>query len=335
MGVNMITRSRYLRRFVGRPYVYAHTWIWKHLPSSLSSSRAGWTYGSHLQWLVQMHLTRKQRSGTFFFRNRPELELLTRLLNTKASTLDLAILGCSKGAEVYSYVYTICRVRPDLKVNLNAVDIDRDVVEFAKEGVYSLEKCRPHGNSNSRSLSAFEVLTVKTFGDQGESVFDRMTPDEIKAMFECDGEKASIKSQFREGITWLVRDAGDPKLRDILGLQDAVVANRFLCHMCPIQAEICLRNLSRLVKPGGYLFVSGIDLRIRSKVARELNWKPVVELIDEVHEGDPSLREDWPLEYWGLEPLDRRRDDWERRYASVFQIGEEFQTDASEGVGTS
>ena len=107
-----------------------------------------------------------------------------------------------------------------------------------------------------------------------------------------------------------------------LGLQDIVVANRFLCQMHPDEAEACLRNLARLAKGGGYLFVSGVDLGVRSKVARELGWRPVTDLIMEIHEGDAPLRRDWPLEYWGLEPFDLGRGDWKHRYASVFQLPE-------------
>jgi hypothetical protein len=33
----------------------------------------------------------------------------------------------------------------------------------------------------------------------------------------------------------------------LLGLQDIVIANRFLCHMEPRDAERCLRNIARLV----------------------------------------------------------------------------------------
>jgi hypothetical protein len=47
----------------------------------------------------------------------------------------------------------------------------------------------------------------------------------------------------------------------------------------------------------------------------------VTELIREIHDGDPSLRQDWPLQYWGLEPFDGRRSDWKMRYSSVFQVG--------------
>jgi chemotaxis methyl-accepting protein methylase len=260
--------------------------------------------------------------GTFFFRNRPELKLLTRLLNSKrrGATLDLTILGCSKGAEVYSFAYSIRSTRPDLKLNLRALDIDANVVEFAKDGVYSLKSVREQG-SNTVPVIPGGDLVAKTFGDQATSVFERMSPEEIDAVFERDGDRVSVKPRFREGLTWQAGDAGDPKLIGALGLQDIVVANRFLCHMQPGDAEFCLRNLANLVKPGGRLFVSGVDLDVRTKVARELGWIPVNELIREIHEGDSSLRRDWPLQWWGLEPFDERRNDWKLRYASVFQLG--------------
>jgi hypothetical protein len=54
---------------------------------------------------------------------------------------------------------------------------------------------------------------------------------------------------------------------------------------------------------------------------RELGWTPITDLVEEIHEGDPSLRRDWPLHYWGLEPLDRKRRDWQLGYASIFRLG--------------
>jgi hypothetical protein len=82
-----------------------------------------------------------------------------------------------------------------------------------------------------------------------------------------------------------------------------------------------LCSLARLVKPGGYLFVSGIDLDVRTKVAIDLGWIPVPDLLEEIHNGDPSVRRDWPWRYWGLEPFDSKRPDWRTHYAAVFQLG--------------
>ena len=68
---------------------------------------------------------------------------------------------------------------------------------------------------------------------------------------------------------------------------------------------MCLRNIERLVKPGGHLFVSGIDL----------------DLLREVHEGDVSLKNGWPLEWYAQEAFCHDLPGWRIRYASVFQIG--------------
>jgi chemotaxis methyl-accepting protein methylase len=211
----------------------------------------------------------------------------------------MAVVGCSNGAEVYSIMSAIRSTQPDLKVTMHAMDISREVVDAAREGVYAL---------------GFSELV-------NEAILERMTEDEIRKMFDTDGHQLSVKSWIKEGIVWAVGDAEDPQLVDILGYQDFVVANRFLCHMEPVDAERCLRNIARLVDAGGYLFVSGIDLDVRTKVAKDLGWKPVGDLLEEIHDGDPSLKLGWPWKYWGLEALDKRRHDWRVRYASVFQLG--------------
>jgi hypothetical protein len=81
------------------------------------------------------------------------------------------------------------------------------------------------------------------------------------------------------------------------------------------------------VSPHGYLFVFGVDLGVRAKVAEDLGWYPVLELLEEIHEGDPCMKTLWPWHYAGLEPLTKRRQDWRRRYAAAFELGP-----SSEGV---
>jgi chemotaxis methyl-accepting protein methylase len=264
-----------------------------------------------------------QSFGTFFLRNRPELELMGRLLSEKScgSTLHISVLACSKGAEVYSMLWAIRTARPDLKVCMYGVDISEEILAFAERGVY-LRNGAGQDKLNDTDMTLGADVEWNTSRDQRSSIFERMTDGEIEAMFDLDGDLARIRPFLKEGITWLRADATDPKLKRILGPQEIVVANRFLCHMKPAAAECSLRAIARLVKPGGYLFVSGVDLAVRAKVANEMRWKPVTDLIREIHEGDSSLRMGWPLEYWGLEPLRDDRRDWKIRYASVFQIDE-------------
>jgi SAM-dependent methyltransferase len=254
-----------------------------------------------LHTLVCLSARRQQYFGTFFLRNRPALELMRRLARQKphGSTLRIAVLGCSIGAEVYSILWIIRSARPDLKVLLEAVDISKEILSFAEKGIYS--------SDTSQFVSA--------------SIFERLTEAEMVEMFDWEGDRAKIKSWLREGITWHLGDAVDPKLINILGPIDMVVASNFLCHMTRADAEKCLGNIARLVSPGGYLFVSGVDLDVRTKVALDLGWEPVRELIVEIHDGDRSVRADWPWEWWGLEPLNRGRQDWQTRYAAAFRIG--------------
>jgi SAM-dependent methyltransferase len=274
--------------------------VWCCLPPSITCLGPVRSYGDFVHALARIRSARAQAFSTSFLRNRPELELIRRLLQKKSSgeSLRVAVLGCSMGPEAYSIAWRIRSARPDLKLILGAVDISPGAVEFAKRGVYSLTNSEP---TNS-------------------AIFERMTAEEKEEFFDINGQSASVKPWIKEGIQWRVGDVGEPDVVDALGPQDMVVANNFLCHMVPSEAERCLRNIARLVSPYGYLFASGIDLDVRTKVARDLGWRPVQELLEEVHDGDPCLRTHWPWHYGGLEPLNKRRRDWRIRYAAAFQV---------------
>jgi SAM-dependent methyltransferase len=230
----------------------------------------------------------------------PGLELMGRLAQTKAkdSTLNVAVLGCSVGAEVYSILWVLRSACPSLEIVVHAADISPEVVKVGKAGVYA------PGMS--------DVV--------GDGIFERLTDRERHQIFDWDGNTGRVKDWLREGIEWHVDDACDPELGSRIGRHDIVVASNFLCHMDPATAERCLRNTAQLVTPGGYLFVSGVDLDVRATVARDLRWEPVVDLLEEIHDADPALRSHWPWEWAGLEPLDRRRSDWRTRYATAFRI---------------
>ena len=281
-------------------YLRVNQAIWERLPAMLRESRIAHAYGGFIHALVRHRAQRRQYFGTFFLRNRPKLEQIRRLVVQREldAPLRIAVLGCSIGAEVYSVLWTIRSARPDLKVRMQAADISREVLEVAERAVY----------------------TSASSGLVGSSIFERLTPEESLAIFDWQGETATVKPWLRAGIEWHEADVSQSSLIETLGPQDIVVASNFLCHMPPRLAEACLRNLVRLLRPGGYLFVPGVDLEVRSKVARDLGWKPVPDLIREIHDGDPSVRGDWPREWWGLEPLNDRRRDWQLRYAVAYRI---------------
>lgn len=281
-------------------YLRLNKRMWKRLPSRMRNLYPVRSYVAWLHTVVCLRARRQMFLGTFFLRNRPALELMRRLADQRprGATLRIAVLGCSIGAEVYSVLWSIRSARPDLKVLLDAVDISKEILSFAEKGIYAPD--------TSQLVNA--------------SIFERLTETEKAEMFDWEGDQAKVKSWLREGITWQLADAADPELINTLGAQDMVVASNFLCHLAPADAEKCLGNMARLVRAGGHLIVSGVDLDVRTKVALDLGWEPVRELMAEIHNGDPSVRADWPWEWWGLEPLNRRRHDWQTRYAAVFRI---------------
>lgn len=296
-----LARTRILGKSPVSRYLHLNQQVWNHLPPSWTALAPMRSYGSLLHALARAENVRGQALSTFFLRNRPELDLIRRLLQPKgrSEVLSVAVLACSTGAEAYSVAWRIRSARPDLKLIMNAVDISKQAVEFAKRGVYS--------------FTAPELSNTR--------IFERMSPAEIDEFFDRDGDAATVKPWIKAGIEWRVGDVGEPETVDTLGSQDMVVANNFLCHMSDSEAEKCLRNIARLVKPGGYLFVSGVHLEVRTKVARDLGWTPVTELLEEIHEGDGCLRPIWPCHYAGLEPLDKKRKDWQIRYACAFRVG--------------
>jgi mannose-6-phosphate isomerase-like protein (cupin superfamily)/SAM-dependent methyltransferase len=274
--------------------------LWRKLPASLSTLGPVRSYGDLLHTLARRHGVRAQAPSTFFLRNRPQLELIRRLIEQRAKTdtLRVAVLGCSIGVEAYSVAWRIRSAQPDVKLILHALDISKWAVEFGKCGRYSL-------------VASQSIHT---------DIFERMTEREIMELFDRDGDVVAVKSWIKEGIKWQVGDVAESETLDALGPQDIVIANNFLCHMYPSMAERCLRNIARLVRPDGYLFVSGIDLDIRTKVADDLGWRPLQELLEEIHAGDSCMKTFWPWHYAGLEPLNKKRGDWKRRYAAAFQL---------------
>ncbi len=100
---------------------------WLYLPPSVLSSQPGKSFARHLNFLIRLIVERRQYFATFFLRNRYELETLRSIVEQMphGSRIDIAVLACSKGAEVYSIAWMVRSARADLDLHLHAVDISR------------------------------------------------------------------------------------------------------------------------------------------------------------------------------------------------------------------
>src|SRR5260370_1417004 len=138
-----MTKLLMRRRSPVNLYIRLNTWLWKRLPAKLRNTGSIRWYGTVFHRLVSRRANRKQFTGTFFFRNRPQLELMRRLAGKKpqGSTLNIAVLGCSIGAEIYSILLTTRTARPDLNICMCAVDNSAEVLQVAKEATYTAQIC--------------------------------------------------------------------------------------------------------------------------------------------------------------------------------------------------
>ena len=172
----ILTKATRLEVFGKSPaglYLRLNKRIWEQLPSRVRDLYSLHSYGAWLHTLVCLRARRQQFFGTFFLRNRPALELMGRLAGQKShgATLRIAVLGCSIGSEVYSILWTIRSARLDLKVLLHAVDISKEILNFAEKGTYT---------PDSSQLV-------------GASIFERLTEAEMVEMFDWEGDQATVK----------------------------------------------------------------------------------------------------------------------------------------------
>jgi len=267
-------------------------WFWNGLSPRVRS----WTSTQALgQWIHRRARRVHPRGGgcfTRFFRNMPQLELIRDLLFEQGGKAPLRIvsLGCSTGAELYSLLWLMRTAKPAHAVQALGVDTEAECIQAAARGVYP---CR-----------VVEVAKVSATSHA--------------RLFTKEEKTLVVQDWLKDTTTWIVGDACAPDLAARFGRHDLVLANNFLCHMSPGGAEACLRNLTQLVAPNGYLVVSGVDLDLRSRVLAALGFVPVTERCEEIHASE-DRHAAWPLRSWGLEPMDRTRQDWAARYATIFR----------------
>ena len=116
-------------------------------------------------------------------------------------------LGAAKGLKYIRISYAIRSIWPDLKVRLHALDISKEILEFAEAGVYSLRSHDGTGAPNRDDLVRGRDVSTNTLRDQPLSMFERVSPEEMVAMFDREGDQVTVKPPFRDGIIWHVGDA--------------------------------------------------------------------------------------------------------------------------------
>lgn len=268
--------------------------LWNQLPWVSRSWKVTQAIGRLIHWRARRVHPRGGGNYTRFFRNRPQLELFrdVALELPRGVPLKIASLGCRYRGRVILRCLMIRTARPEQEIQALGIDISAACIQTAANGVYPLQ--------------ATEVAGVS------ETSYERL--------FTRQEDTLSLQQWLKEGITWRVGDVSFLDLAAHFGLHHMVFANNFLFQMPPDRAEACLRNVARLVAPHGYLFVGGADLDVRTRTARQLGLIPMTARLEDIYTAEEGMLTAWPLSFWGLEPIDRKRQDSPARYTTVFRL---------------
>lgn len=204
----------------------------------------------------------------------------------------IASIGCSIGAEPYTVACTLAQADPAVDFRIRGFDLDAGAIERACAAVYTQQELDSGGNVSA------------DFRDR---------------LFEPTGDGWRVRPQIAARVSFARADVLDPDLPKIVGESDIVLAQNMLYHFPPRTAAKAFRNICKCLAPRAALFVDGMDVGLRARLTRALKLAPLDFEIEQMHEEARSERGScWPYIYWSLEPLDKRRADWRRRYATIF-----------------
>jgi chemotaxis methyl-accepting protein methylase len=256
----------------------------------------------HKHWV--RHHGKIQTHWTRFLRNKPQQEVLADLLAQQQSDVAKRVLslGCSSGAELYSFLYVARSRHPALRLTACGVDISPAVIEIASAATYPKE-------SGSALDQAHEA---------GDPVIAELPSEMISEIFvEHDG-KLVVRDWIRADTSWLVGSILNTVFLKSLGQFDAILVNNVLGPMPDSDAEACVRQLiDEVLAPGGYLVVEGMDMDLRTTVFSQSALTPVADRLEEIHLAD-HWKQGWPWLRWSHEPIDKHFNDWQIRYGTIF-----------------
>lgn len=247
--------------------------------------------------LTLMFSERSNNTFTGFLRLPTQFEALTGpvidfITDHKTDDLRIIDFGCSNGAEPFTIASVMKKERADLTFTIDSFDIDQSMIQKARTAVYTRDEV--HCN---RMITRRFVLDT----------------------FDISRDEYRVKKSLRERVNFDVADILETRVISGLGDADVVFAQNFLVHLKRKDSLKAFANIISLLKTRSALFIDGMDIDIRSRLTREYGLNPLRYKIEEIHnEAGMAKSIGWPYAYWGLEPLNKRRRDWVRRYSTIF-----------------
>lgn len=168
---------------------------------------------------------------TNFFRDKKLFDDLLNVLkeNILPNTSNIKIwsAGCSLGCEPYSVAILLKELNlRNTTFNIYATDIDQDIINQAKEGVY------------------------------GENEIKEMNPEYIKRYFDVKNGKFYIHDDIKRNVRFethnLLRDKFDSNF-------DLILCRNVVIYFTEEGQKLLYKNFSNSLKSGGLLFVGATE----------------------------------------------------------------------------
>ena len=250
--------------------------------------------GRHIYDWQRRHQLRAQSSSTKFFRNLQQLAALEGPLAnlTKTGNLSVLVAGCSYGCEAYSLGGLLALRFPRLNWRITAVDISHEALKIAEAARYTSQ----HGLGSPR---------------------DNLEKQLEAGLFKRSGDEWTVVADIRERISFAYSDVLSAEFRQFKNY-DLVLGQNFMIHMNDASAKSALASLVAAARPGGVLFLGGMDLETKTNLLAPHQLVPLDWNIVEIHEDDNMRRLAWPWNYWSLEPIHPHDRNYLTRYSTIF-----------------
>ena len=166
-----------------------------------------------------------------------EESIIPQLIKNSGNNLKIWSAACSTGDEPYSIVMLLSKFMPLSKIKVIATDIDKQVLEKARAGMY-----------NAKSISGLpEEFKRRYFTQIGPSSF--AIADEVKKCVEFR-EHNLLKDPYPEGL-------------------DLIVCRNVVIYFTDEAKNYIYKEFNKSLKKGGCLFVGATEQIINHK---ELNY---------------------------------------------------------------
>ena len=188
------------------------------------------------------HQPPTQSTTTKFFRNLQQLAALEGPLAnlTKTGNLSVLVAGCSYGCEAYSLAGLLALRFPHLNWRIVGVDISRDALGIANAARYTSE----YGLGSARDDLAKRLEA---------------------RIFNRSGDEWVVVTDIRERVSFAYGDVLSVEFRQFRNY-DLVLGQNFMIHMNKASAETALAALAAAARPGGALFLGGMDLETKTSL---------------------------------------------------------------------